>query len=208
MTLGDELAALFRAEREMAAAEARVLGHDASALATALSAAVEEAEGLDEHDEAVRRLQRLADLCAQVPGPEPVRCLLRILAHPEPAVRVEAGEALRDVAFERFKEVARAVEGALADGREDLAMEELPFVLTEVRDPDPVPLLGRFLAAKRAEVVAATIEALADYGDPAAVALLSPLVDDDREATLEDLEEDVVRVGDLAAEAIRDLGGE
>ena len=143
-----------------------------------------------------------------VPGPKMADALIRILDHGEPSVRAEAGEALLDVAFERFKEVARAVERALDRDHRGVAMQELPFVLTEVRDPDPIPLVARFLAHPDAAVVAAAIEAMAAYGDPGAAQFLEPLLDDEREATLEDVDEGPTAIGELAAAALEELGVE
>jgi HEAT repeat protein len=208
MALEKTLHAIFDADRAAREAEDELLSADAGALADLLAAAVEEALDHHEPDESELRLRRLADLCAQVPGPKMVDALLAILDHPDPGIRTEAGEALLDVAFERFKEVARGVERALDRGDTGPAMQELPFVLTEVRDPDPVPLVARFLQSPRAEVVAAAIEALAAYGDPAAAKHLEPLLEDTREATLDELDEAPTKVGELAEAALEELGTE
>ena len=53
------------------------------------------------------RLERLADLCAQVPGPEMTDALIDIMDYGKPPVRIAAGEALLDVAYEYYAEVAR-----------------------------------------------------------------------------------------------------
>jgi len=84
----------------------------------------------------------------------------------EPAVHCWLGVAERElglsgVAYERFKEVARAVERVLDRDHAGLSMQELPFVLTQIRDPDPIPLISRFLSHPVAEVVAAAIESMA-----------------------------------------------
>src|SRR5690606_37782897 len=131
-----------------------------------IASAVREAWKNSDPEEQEQRLTRLADLCAQVQGPETVDALLSILDHEEPSVRNEAGECLLDVAYERFKEVALGIERLLSNGHEGHAMEELPFILCEIRDPDPIPLVARFLAHPRGEVVAAAIEALAGFNDP------------------------------------------
>ncbi|HJL15205.1 MAG TPA: HEAT repeat domain-containing protein [Sandaracinaceae bacterium LLY-WYZ-13_1] len=206
MALDDTLNAIFDADRAARDAEDDLLGEDPGAVADLLAGAVQDALRQADPAESELRLRRLADLCAQVPGPKVADALLAILDHPEPAIRTEAGEALLDVAFERFKEVARAVERALDRGHEGPSMQELPFVLTEVRDPDPVPLVARFLAHPQPEVVAAAIEALAAYGDPAAARHLEPLLDDAREATLDDLDEAPTRIGELAEAALEELG--
>ncbi|MCZ7682171.1 MAG: HEAT repeat domain-containing protein [Sandaracinaceae bacterium] len=209
MSLAEHLNAIFEADRRAREAEAAMLAEgEPDALAALLEQATGEALGLEDEEEAELRLVRLADLCAQVPGPKMADALVAILDHPSPRVRVEAGEALRDVAYERFKEVARAVERAIAREHRGLAMQELPFVLAEVRDPDPVPLIARFLKHPDGDVVAAAIEALVDYGDPSAAPHIAPLVGDRREALLEELDETPVSVGELAEEALAELGAE
>lgn len=207
MALHDTLEAIYDAVRRRDEAEEELLGSaDPEELADFLAGAVEEA--LDHHDpdESERRLRELTDLCAQVPGPKMADALIAILDHPEPGIRTEAGEALLDVAYDRFKEVARAVERALDKGHEGLSMQELPFVLTEVRDPDPVPLVARFLAHPDPDVVGAAIEALAELGDPAAGKHIEALVDDERVATLDDLDEGPTTIGELATAALEELG--
>ncbi len=206
MTLRDHLNEIFDAERRIRDAEQRLMGEgDHAALATLLAGATDEALALEDEAEAELRLVRLADLCAQVPGPRMADALIAILDHPSPRVRVEAGEALRDVAYERFKEVARAIERARDGQRPGQALQELPFVLTEIQDPDPRPLMVRFLKHDDADVVAAAIEALVDYGNPAAAPHIAKLVDDAREATLEELDDEPARLGELAREALEEL---
>lgn len=208
MSLAQHLNAIFDADRRARELEAQLVSKSAPELAELLAAATEEAVALEDETEAELRLVRLADLCAQVPGPKMADTLIAILGHPSARVRIEAGEALRDVAYERFKEVARAIERALERGEGGLAMQELPFVLVEVHDPDPVPLMARFLQHSDPNVVGAAIEALADHGDPAAAPHLASLVDDPREAELEDLDDASAPIGDLARAALEELGAE
>lgn len=203
----DALQSIFAAERTIREAEEVLLGDDdPAAIADLVAKAVEEALDHDDPDESELRLHRLADLCAQVPGPKMADALIAILDHPEPQIRTEAGEAFLDVAYERFKEAARAVERALERGDQHIALSELPFILTEIRDPDPLPLVARFLAHEQPEVVGAAIEALAAYGEPSAAKYLTPLVDDPREATLDDVDDGPTRIGDLARAALEELG--
>lgn len=206
MTLRDHLNDIFDADRRARDAEQRLLAEgDPTALSALLAEATDAALGLEDEDEAEVRLVRLADLCAQVPGPRMADALIAILDHPSARVRVEAGEALRDVAYERFKEVARAIERALDGKRQGQAMQELPFVLTEIHDPDPLPLMVRFLDHEDPNVVAAGIEALVDYGNPAAIKHIAKLVADEREATLDELDDEPAAIGDLAREALDEL---
>ncbi|MBX3269005.1 MAG: HEAT repeat domain-containing protein [Sandaracinaceae bacterium] len=197
---------IFEADRRALEAEEALLGEPSDEVAALLAGAVDEALDLDDEEEAELRLRRLADLCAQVPGARMADALIAILDHAEPTVRAVAGEALLDVAFERFKEVARAIERALDRDHAGLAMQELPFVLTEIRDPDPIPLVVRFLAHPDPNVIAAAIEALAAYGDPGAAPHLEALLEDEREATLEDVDDGPTRIGELAAAALEELG--
>ncbi len=209
MTVREHLTHIFDADRRSREAERELFEEgEPKELERVLAEAASEALALDDEDEAELRLTRLADLCAQVPGPKMADTLIAILDHASPRVRVEAGEALRDVAFERFKEVARAIERALDRKDAGQAMQELPFILIEIHDPDPLPLIARFLRHSDANVVAAAIEALVEYGDPAAVPHIEKLLQDRREAILEELEEGPVAIGELAASALDELDPE
>jgi len=207
MAPSDHLRTLFDADRAARAAESALLGSSADAdLPTILGAAVDEALSLDDHREAAMRLERLADLCAQVPGPAMADALIRILGAEDPAVRVAAGEAILDVGYERYAEVARATERALDAGSGSLAMSELPFVLAEIGEPSALPLIRRFLAVPEPLAVAAGIEALASLGDPSAVESLEKLTADERLVELPDLDEGgSVTIGELAEAAIEEL---
>lgn len=197
------LRALFDADRALRQAErSLLLSASPEALASAFAAATDRALADTDTERQELELVRLADLCAQVEGPLAVDTLLKILDHADPAVRAEAGEALLDVAYERFKEVANAIERALDQRRDGLAMEELPYMLAEIHDPDPMPLMLRFLAHPRAEVVASAIEACVERADPAAVVKLKKLLDDTREVTVPELDDEKVTLGDLAADAL------
>jgi len=208
MTPQDDLGRIFEADRQAREAERAILSRPRAEVISLLRAAVQDAFDEPDPEDASSKLRRLADLCAQLPGPEMVDALVAILDHADPQVRREAGEALLDVDYERFKEVARAVERALERGHAGIAMQELPFVLTEIRDPDPVPLLARFLAHPEAEIVACAIEALAAYGDPAAAPHIEALVDDERIATLEDVDDGPTEIGELALAALEELGAD
>lgn len=197
------LRALFDADRALRHAERTfLLSAPPEALSRVLSDAAERALADGDAERQELELVRLADLCAQVEGPAAVETLLRILDHADPGVRAEAGEALLDVAYERFKEVANAIERALDGKRDGLAMEELPYMLSEIHDPDPMPLMVRFLVHPRAEVVASAIEAIVERADPAAVPKLKKLLGDEREVTVPELDDEKVTLGDLAADAL------
>jgi len=210
MALADQLKRIFDADREMRAAEGALLRKKRSdELVALLAAATREALSMDDRSEATMRLERLADLCAQVPGPEMTDALISILDDEEPRVRVAAGEALRDVGFERYAEVARGIERALERGEAGPAMSELPWVLAEIAEPSALPLIRRFLAHPNADVIAASIEALSQLHEPDAVADLQRFVDDTRVVTIEDFEDETkTTLGELAREALIELGAD
>jgi HEAT repeat protein len=206
MSLTDQLKAIFDAERALRQAESQLLQADHKSLEDLLSQAVAAAKEERDPYEAELRLTRLADLCAQVPGEAMADALLSILDEEQPSVRVQAAEALVDVAYDRYAEVARAIERALTRGDDGPAMQELPWVLAEVAEPSAVPLVAKFLTHANEEIVASAIEALTRLGDPQAVAPLKKLINDPRVVTVEEGDEEFTStVGELASEAIEVL---
>lgn len=201
---------IFAAERALRAAEERLLVENSNQLSRLLRAAVDEAKRLQDPLEAELRLHRLANLCAQVPGPAMADALIDILDEENPAIRAEAADALLDVGYNRYAEVARAIERALNAGRSGMAMEELPFFLAEIAEPSALPLLSRFLAHPKKEIVAAAIEAISELGDPEGIELLQDFTEDDREVFIDRDEDESMKgtLGELAREAIEALGGE
>jgi HEAT repeat protein len=199
---------IFAADRALREAESELLDtRSQPALEQTLWDATEEALGLDDRDEAGMRLERLADLCAQVAGPRMTDALLRILGDDSPQVRHAAGEALLDLAYERYADVARAIERALEAGMSATAAAELPYMLAEVGEPSALPLIRGFLDHGDADVVASAIEALAQLGDPDAAADLQRFVDDTRPVTMEDLDEETsTTIGELARDALKLIG--
>jgi len=208
MTLKDQLEAVFDADRAAREAERKLMATaDTATLVDALAEATEEALALTDRREATMRLERLADACAQVPGPRMTDTLIAILNDEEPIVRVAAGEALLDVGYDRYAEVARAVERAADAGLRGPAMEELPWILVEIGEPSALKLVQRFLTHPEPEAVAAGIEALAALGDPDAIPALSKLVADSRTVSLDDQEGDTMAtLGELASAVIEELG--
>jgi HEAT repeat protein len=172
------------------------------ALEPALSAALREPN----EEEASLRLVRIANLLGEQQGARAVDALIDVLSSDSPEARRAAGEELEGLAFERFKEVAGGVERALK--RLPIgspALPELPYLLGEVPEPGVMRLLGQFLGHKDPDAVAAAIEVLAEIGDPQAVRLLEPLVDDTRVVELADDGGDdtsEASIGELAGEAI------
>jgi HEAT repeat protein len=120
---------------------------------------------------------------------------------------------LVDVGFERYAEVARGIERALAreggaahEGR--AALQELPWILVELSEPSARPLITRFLQHSRVEVIASAVEALAELGDPDAVKDLLPLERDTRPVELDEEGGDATAtLGELVRETLSELRG-
>ncbi len=207
MSAKQDLDAMFEADRQLRDAEARFFaGSEEASLAVLLISATDQALALHDARESISRLIRIADLCAQVQGQTMAENLIRILNHDEPQVRVAAGEALRDFAYDRYAEVARAVERAYENSSEGPALEELPWILAEIGEPSAVPLIARALQHANVNVVAAAIEALAELGDPEAIEPLQTLTEDKRVVQLEEGDASYgTTVGELALEALGEI---
>ncbi len=199
------LDALFDAERAVRKSHEELLRGDRAALVRTVREAVDAALATIEAspEDANIRLVRLAALLGDADGGDAaVDALIDILACEEPEARHVAGQALEDLAFDRFKEVALGIERALTRLKPgSAALTELPYLLAEVGEPGCVKLLGRFLKHEDADAVAAAVEALVEMGDPAAAAMLAPLEKDTRQVQLDDDDAERVSIGDLAAEA-------
>jgi HEAT repeat protein len=207
MTLRDHLVAIFDADRAARDAEGKLLGGDEKDVAKLLVEATREALALNDRSEAFLRLRRLPDLLAQAPGGETLDAMLSILDSDDETLRAEAGEAFLDVAYERFKDAAKAIERLVERKHDGLSMQELPFILNRIHDPDPIPLIARFLAHKNGEVAGAAIEALVQLGDAAAIPHIKKLENDKREITVEELDDGPITLGDLVESAIDELSG-
>jgi HEAT repeat protein len=199
------LTSLFDAERTVRRLHRDLVTLPQANLIEALAVQVGEALDHEDEDEAALRLVRLAMLLGEMEGPRAVDLLIDILGSEEPEARREAGEALEDLAYDRFKEVAVGVERALERlPAGSPALTELPYLLAGIGEPGVRKLLGGFLAHKDPEAVAAAIEAIVEMGDAGAARLISPLASDTRQVSLEDEEgeEGTVTVGELAREAV------
>jgi hypothetical protein len=198
------LSQLFDAERAARRAHAELLGADPGPLLEALDSALKEALALGEEAERALRVARIAPLLAELHGARPVDLLIDILGCEDPEARHAGGEALEDVAYDRFKELALGVERALERlpvGH--LALAELPYLLADIPEPGVLKLIGRFLAHKDPDAVAGGLEALVEIGDPSTAGMVAPLETDSRQVVLEDDEgeEGRVTIGELAKEA-------
>jgi HEAT repeat protein len=203
-SIKENLSALFDAERTARKLHAGLLAQTRDEVVAALREATKAALKNADDEESSLRLARIAVLLGDLDGAEVVDLLVDILGSESPEARVQAGEALEGLAFDRFKEVALGIERAVDRlPKGSPALTELPFLLAEVGEPGCVKLLGRFLKHADAEAVAAAIEALAELGDPAAIPLLAHLEKDPRQVQLdeEDGEGERVGLGDLAFEA-------
>jgi HEAT repeat protein len=197
---------LFEAERSVRLHHAELSKAPADALVEGLAVAVDEALSLRDDAEASLRLVRIASLLGELEGPRAVDLLIDVLGSEEPEARHAAGEALEEIAFDRFKEVALGTERALDRLQPgNPALLELPYILAGIGEPGVRKLLGRFLKCVDPEAVSAAIEAIVEMGDSGAAPLLEPLVRDPREVSLEDEEgeEGTVTLGELASEAVR-----
>lgn len=173
----------------------------------ALDRAIQEAwDGGNDLDESAARLMRAGTLLGEIGGARACRMLLRLLDHEEPEVRLPAGEALQELAYARYGEVARAIEKVIEDGRAVTALSEVPYILAEIGEPGGIKLCQRLLKHTSGEVVASAIEALANFGDASVLADLEKLRNDGRTVSMEDdPEAGEVTVGDLATEALDHL---
>lgn len=195
-----------RAEEEVRRLQDELLDSmesDRKATLAALAESVVEGLGEGEGVEAAIALVPVAEVLGELEGPEVCDLLVDVLGSDEPEVRFTAGRALQDLAFDRYKEVAEAVERAatrLPKGHH--ALRELPYVVAEVGEPGAPRILAKYLSHADPEVVAAAIEALASIGDPAALPSLERLVRDGRTVQIEDDGGTQVSLGTLAQEAI------
>lgn len=210
-SIEQSLSALFDAERTVRRLHDELARQPEPALLGALTGAIASALKEKDEDEAGLRLVRISSLLGELEGPSVVDALIDVLTSENPEARSHAGEVLENLAFDRFKEVARGVERALKRlPVGSPALPELPYILVEVPEPGVTKLLGQFLKHGDADAVAAAIEALVQVGDPGAVGMIEPLVDDMRTVELdEDGSEGSTELtlGELAEEALEILSG-
>ena len=204
----DALSRLFEAERNVRACHRDALALPKEKLVGAIRAEVQAASNCERAEQALR-LTRLAYLLSELEGGDVADALVDLLGSDEPEARAAAGEALQAHAFDRFKEVALAVERALKrlpNGH--LALAELPYVIAEVPEPGVTKLLGLFLAHSDPEAVAGALEASVETADASMIPAIEPLVNDSRKVQMEDEEgeENLVTIGELATEALEILG--
>ncbi|KYF48041.1 hypothetical protein BE08_02990 [Sorangium cellulosum] len=198
---------LFDAERTARRLHDDLAAMPGDALLDALTDAIAAATREQDEDEAALRLVRIASLLGEHEGPRALDALIDVLASEHPEARQAAGEEIESLAYERFKEVAQAIERALKRlPVGSSALPELPYLIAEVPEPGVPKLLGQFLSHKDPDAVAAAIETLVEIGDPAHAPLLEPLLGDKRTVELADDGGDdatsEVTIGELAEEAL------
>lgn len=179
-SLRRRLKVIFDAERTLRRAESELLKSNSKELRALLAGAVVEAEKLGNASEACLRLERLADLCAQVPGADTLDALIGMLDHEAPSVRIQACEALVDVGFENYRPLASAVGRALKRRQPSPGLAQLPWIIAEIGEADAEKLIQRFLDFESAEIAGAAVEALISLGSEEAFAAIEPLKDDPR----------------------------
>ncbi|WP_437926594.1 hypothetical protein WMF37_47615 [Sorangium sp. So ce291] len=198
---------LFDAERTARRLHDDLAAMPGDALLDVLTDAIASAGRENDEDEAALRLVRIASLLGENEGPRALDALIDVLASEHPEARQAAGEEIETLAYDRFKEVAQAIERALKRlPVGSSALPELPYLIAEVPEPGVPKLLGQFLSHKDPDAVAAAIETLVEIGDPAHAPLIQPLLDDKRTVELADDGGDdatsEVTIGELAEEAL------
>lgn len=201
------LSRVIQADRALREArEAFLESSDERELISAIAKEIDRAWSSSDAIEGQARLIRMAELLTEIGGASAARLLVRILDHSEPAVRVAAGEGLVELGYDRYADVARAIEAEVDKGTAITALCEAPFVLADLEEPGGIKICTKLLKHENPDVVGAAIEALAQFGDPSVLKDIEPLKNDQRVLTLEeDNETGEVRVGDLASEAIEHL---
>jgi HEAT repeat protein len=199
--LDKNLSNLFEAERRVRDLHDEICSADSNAVLDAVARLLPGALAESDELEAALRLDRLAMILGELEGARAVDLLIDILASDLPEARATAGEQLEGLAFDRFKEVAKGIERALA---------ELPYVIAEVPEPGVSKLLEKFLGHDDPDAVAAAIEVGVELGDPGLLPLLEKLQDDERsvEMTDENDEAQEVTIGELATDALDILAGD
>ncbi|KYF76369.1 HEAT repeat domain-containing protein [Sorangium sp. So ce388] len=198
---------LFDAERTARRLHDDLAAMPGDALLDVLTDAIAGAGRENDEDEAALRLVRIASLLGEHEGPRALDALIDVLASEHPEARQAAGEEIETLAYDRFKEVAQAIERALKRlPVGSSALPELPYLIAEVPEPGVPKLLGQFLSHKDPDAVAAAIETLVEIGDPAHAPLIQPLLEDKRTVELADDGGDdatsEVTIGELAEEAL------
>ncbi len=104
---------LFDAERTARRLHEDLTATPGDGLLDVLTDAIAAATRENDEDEAALRLVRIASLLGEHEGPRALDALIDVLASEHPEARQAAGEEIETLAYDRFKEVAQAIERAL-----------------------------------------------------------------------------------------------
>ena len=157
---------------------------------------------LKEEDEIPIPLIRCAEMLVGVMTENVVKTLILGLEHANPTVRLLSGDAITHVAEENLSLLGPAIDDILKSG--SAAAEEMPFILSELENPEAQQMLVKFLDHENAEVVASALEAFSEIGEPDVVPAIEKLTGDTRTVAV-DAElggDETTTVGQLAKDAI------
>lgn len=203
------LSALFDAERTARKLHDELADAKSDVVIDVLTSAIDAANKEPREEEAALRLVRIANVLGTLEGPRVVDALIDVLGTEWPEPRQAAGDELESLAYDRFKEVAQGVERALKRlPVGSPALQELPYILSEVPEPGVSKLLTMFLEHEDPEAVAAALTAAVEMGDGSLAKHVKKLLGDERVAELaEEGDEEVqtVTIGELAEEALEVL---
>lgn len=204
------LSALFDAERTARKLHDELADAKTDEVVDVLTRAIAEARKEPREEEATLRLVRIAAVLGTLEGPRVVDALIEILTTEWPEAVEAAGDELQGLAYDRFKEVAQGVERALANlPSGSRALQELPYILSEIPEPGVSKLMVAFLQHEDPEAVAAALTVAVEMGDGSLAKHVKRLLGDKRIAEIPDEgdEEELqsVTIGELAEEALEVL---
>ncbi len=150
-------------------------------------------------------LIRIADLLLSLSTPAAVLSVGQGLGHANEDVRFLAGDAILHLAGDGIDKIMPLVDEAFKKGAR--VSEELPYLLMDTGAPEARGILERFLGHENPEVVANTMECIAELDEPEAIEALEKLTTDERTVTAEVDGVDKAKwtIGQLAKEAIEML---
>jgi len=205
MSLREHLEKIFEAERTLREAESAFLEGEQKEIEELLIQEISAASELGDSPESALRLERLTDLCAQIPSDITLELLLDILDRDIPSVTVQASEAMVDIGCDNYELLCKVAERAIGDREPGAALQELPWVVAEIANADAVQLIRKFLDHDDASIVASAVEALVSLGRPEGIEMLEPLKNDTRTVEFDEEEfggEVIVTVGQLVTSVI------
>jgi hypothetical protein len=202
------IVAIFDAEHSVRRLHEELRHVDRAVLLRTMAAAV--AASLREQNErdAVVQQTCLAQILGQLTGDAAVDLLIDLFGSEHPEPQQIAGEALEQLSFDRFKEVALGIERALVRlPQSSPARSGFPYLLEEVPEPGVAVLLGKMLHQVDADAVCAAVEMISDRKETSLIPELEALKSDPRLVDIDDDEgeTDQVQLGLLVTEALAEL---